>query len=56
MNGTILRGRGQWIYTLNEYRIKLGITWDDLRGMKRKELKIRIKEYDTKLWLEGMQE
>ena len=49
MNDTINRGRGQWINTVNEYRIKLGISWDDLREIDRKTLKIMIKEYDTQL-------
>ena len=54
MNDTIERGRGQWINTVNDYRTKLGITWDDLREMDRKTLKMMIKEYDTQLWLEGI--
>ena len=54
MNDTIERGRCQWINTVNDYRTKLGITWDDLREMDRKTLKVMIKEYDTQLCLEGI--
>ena len=54
MNNSIERGRGQWINTVNDYRTKLGISWDDLREIDRKTLKIMIKEYDTQLWLEEM--
>ena len=54
MNDTINRGKGQWINTVNEYRIKLGISWVDLRAIDRKTLKMMIKEYGTQLWLEGM--
>merc|ERR1712179_604772 len=52
--GTIERGRGQLINTVNEYRAELGISWEKLRNIDRKSLKMRIKEYDTQLWLEGM--
>ena len=34
MNDTIEKGRGQWINTINDYRTKLGMTWDDLREIK----------------------
>ena len=54
MNDTIERGRGQWINTVNEYRTNLGLSWEDLREIDRKTLKLMIKEYDTQLWLEGM--
>ena len=39
MNDTITRGKGQWINTLNNYRMKLGITWENLVKMERKEIK-----------------
>merc|ERR1711874_765623 len=46
MNDTIEKGKGQWINTVNDYRAKIGLSWEDLKK--------RIKEYDTQLWLEGM--
>ena len=54
MNDTIERGKGQWINTVNDYRAKIGLSWEELREIDRKSLKMRIKEYDTQLWLEGM--
>ena len=47
-------GKGQWIRAINEYREKLEISWTDLRGMEKKTLKKKIKEYDTQIWLEEM--
>merc|ERR1711874_393064 len=54
MNDTIERGRGQWINIVNEYKARIGISWKELRKIDRKSLKMRIKEYDTQLWLERM--
>ena len=54
MNHETDTGKGQWIRTVNEYRVRLGISWIDFRGMEKKELKKRIREYDTQLWLEEM--
>ena len=39
MNDAIEIGRGQWINTINEYRIKLGISWDDLRVTRQENTK-----------------
>ena len=54
MNDGIEKGRGQWINTVNEYREKLEMPWDELRAIDRKSLKEKIKKYDTQMWLEGM--
>ena len=51
MNHEIESGKGQWIRTINEYRERLGMSWIDLRGMEKKQLKKRIREYDTQVWL-----
>ena len=40
--------------TVNEYRERLGISWIEFRGMEKKELKVRIREYDIQLWLDEM--
>ena len=32
----------------------MGISWPEFRGMEKKELKKRIREYDTQLWMEEM--
>ena len=52
MNHDISTGKGQWIRTVNEYREKLGISWPEFRMMEKKELKLKIREYDTQLWME----
>ena len=54
MNDTIEKGRGKWINTINEYRRELGLTWEKMREIDRKTLKEKIREYDTKIWLAGM--
>ena len=54
MNHEIEMEKGQWIRAINEYREKLEISWTDLRGMEKKTLKKKIREYDTQIWLEEM--
>ena len=54
MNDGIEKGKGQWINAINDYRMKLDMSWDDLRNIDRKSLKDKIKEYDTQMWLQGM--
>ena len=44
MNDGIEKGRGQWINTVNDYREKLEMSWDDLRSIDRKSLKEKIRE------------
>merc|ERR1711895_2754 len=34
----------------------LDISWDTLKNMSREELKFRVKDYDTELWKQGLQE
>ena len=40
---------------VNQYRNLLNISWEELKNMQKKELKIKIREYDTKIWREEMQ-
>ena len=47
-------GKGQWIRAVNHYRSTLGISWEEMKGMEKKELKIKIREYDTRMSKEGM--
>ena len=54
MNDGIEKGKGQWIKTINNYRMKLEMSWDELRNIDRKALKDKIKEYDTQMLLQGM--
>ena len=39
MNDGIEKEKGQWINAVNEYRMKLEMSWDDLRAIDRKSLK-----------------
>ena len=54
MNDEIEKEKGQWIKTINNYRMELGMSWEVLKNTDRKTLKGKIKEYDTQLWLQGM--
>ena len=51
MNDTIEKEKGQWIQTINNYRIYLEMSWDELRNIDRKTLKYKRM---TQLWSEGM--
>ena len=39
MNDGIEKGKRQWINAINDYRMKLDMSWDDLRNIDRKSLK-----------------
>ena len=54
MEDTILRERGRWYDTVNEYREELGLTWKELRALEKPTLKEVVKDYDTRKWYEGM--
>ena len=54
MEDTILKGKGRWIKAIEEYRIELGLTWDQLREIDQPSLKRLVKEYDTEEWLKEM--
>ena len=47
-------GKGQWIKMVNQYRNTLGIDWEEMKEMEKKDLK-KIREYDTKIWKEGLE-
>ena len=44
--------KGEWIRTANAYRMELGITWENLIDIDRKQLKTKIREWDTQQWME----
>ena len=46
-------GKGQWYRTVNQYKDTLGITWEELKLMEKKDLK-KIRDYDTEMWKKGM--
>ena len=54
MTDTLEKGRGKWYNTVDEYRQELQMTWRELRGIYRKTLKEKVKEYDTWKWREGL--
>ena len=49
MNDESEKEKGQWIKTINNYRMELGMSWEVLKNIDRKILKEKIKEYDTQL-------
>ena len=54
MMDTIGREKGRWYRAIEEYRIELKISWDELKKIERPALKSLIKQYDTAKWEEGM--
>merc|ERR1711874_959448 len=50
MKHTIDKEKGRWFKTINEYRIELNISWEDLENMDRASLKMIVREYDTDKW------
>ena len=54
MTDTITKGKGKWFNTINEYRQELDMTWDQLKEIDRKSLKVMVRKYDTDKWREGL--
>ena len=54
MEDTLLKKKGRWYGAVDGYREELGITWKELRELKKPNLKVMIREYDTAKWYEGM--
>ena len=46
--------KGQWIKMVNHYRDTLGMSWEEMKEIEKKDLKKRVKEYDTREWKEGI--
>ena len=46
--------KGVWIRTVNRYREEIGILWEELIEMDKRELKLKIREQDTQKWMEEM--
>ena len=49
-------GKGRWSKTVHKYRQELRIRYNDLKEMSKKEIKNKVRERDTKLWEENMEE
>ena len=54
MEDTMSVKKGRWYNNVNKYLEALGIQWDSLKEMPRKELKARVREYDTRKWELGL--
>ena len=54
MNDAIRRKKGKWYNNINSYRMKLGLTWEDLKYMDRTSLKKMIRDYDNECWHKGL--
>ena len=55
MLDTIKTGKGRWYTNTNHYREELGLTWESLYEMSKKELKRRIRIYDTEKWYHNLE-
>ena len=47
MNHDIQTGEGEWVRTANEYRMRLGISSEDLINIEKKNLEKLIIDWDT---------
>ena len=49
-------GKGKWDRMIHKYEQDLELEQDELKTISKKDLKAKIKERDTKIWEENMQE
>merc|ERR1711874_245772 len=56
MEDTMKVKKGRWYTSIKKYMENLGISWDELKEMSRDELKLRVREYDTKKWKTSLQD
>merc|ERR1711888_198292 len=49
-------GKGKLARTIHKYEEELGLEQDELKTISKKDLKAKIKEKDTRMWEENMQE
>ena len=54
MNDAIIRKKGKWFRTVNKYREELNLTWNELNTMDRTTLKRTIRNYDDRIWEQGL--
>ena len=54
METEIQKNKGNWINRANKYLETLKMSWEQLREMDRKELKLKIREWDTESWKKEM--
>ena len=55
MNHEKETGKGSWIKTANSYRMEIGVTWEEMLGMDRRALKMKIREWDNQKWIEEIE-
>ena len=55
MNHEIETRKGRWIKAANTYRQELGLSWEELRTMDRRSLKLKIREWDDQQWREELE-
>merc|ERR1711874_120187 len=56
MEDTMKVKKGRWYTSIEKYMENLGISWEELKKMSREELKLRVREYDTKKWETSLQD
>ena len=54
MIDSLVRGKGKWYKTIDEYRIELNLSWEQLKKIDRPSIKKLVRNYDTEKWKEGM--
>ena len=42
--------KGRWAKAVNKYRQELNLTWQELREIGKKDLKAKVRDWDTKKW------
>merc|ERR1711874_172136 len=56
MEDTMKVKKGRWYTSIDKHMENLGISWEELKEMSREELKLRVREYDTKKWKTSLQD
>ena len=56
MNHELNTVKGRWAKTVNKFRQELGLGWNDLREINKKDMKTKIRDRDTRMWRTDMQE
>ena len=56
MEDTIKRKKGNWYLTVNTYLKELGITWEKLYTLTKKEIKTLTRNNDTRQWEKELKE
>ena len=48
--------KGRWAKTVDRYRQETGLSWNDMTEINKKDMKNKIKDRDTRIWRENMEE